>query len=64
MDTFLAKIVFSMSRSTVGTMLSVVATVYNNFLAPEKIFVSTVNRYERVLSALESVRQTSSFLSN
>jgi len=54
MDTFLAKIAFSMSTSTVGIMLSVVTTVYNNFLSPERLFLKTVDRFERSLFRLWS----------
>lgn len=54
MDTFLAKIAFSMSTSTVGIMLSVVMTVYNNFLSPERLFVKIVDRFERNLFRLWS----------
>lgn len=52
MDTFLAKIAFSMSTSTVGIMLSVTMTVYNNFLSPERLFVKIVDRMERSLFRL------------
>jgi hypothetical protein len=54
MDTFLAKIAFSMSTSTVGIMLSVVSTVYNNFLSPERLFIKIVDRFERNLFRLWS----------
>jgi hypothetical protein len=54
MDTFLAKIAFSMSTSTVGILLSVVTTVYNNFLSPERLFVKIVDRFERNLFRLWS----------
>ncbi|MDR3607800.1 MAG: hypothetical protein P4M08_10515 [Oligoflexia bacterium] len=54
MDTFLAKIAFSMSTSTVGIMLSVVTTVFNNFLSPERLFVKIVDRFERNLFRLWS----------
>jgi hypothetical protein len=54
MDTFLAKIAFSMSTSTCGIMLSVVTTVYNNFLSPERLFVKIVDRFERALFRLWS----------
>ncbi len=49
MDTFLAKIAFSMSTSTVGIMLSVATTIYNNFLSPERLFTKIVERFERNL---------------
>lgn len=54
MDTFLAKIAFSMSTSTVGIMLSVVFTTFNSFLSPERMFLKAVNRYERNLFRLWS----------
>jgi hypothetical protein len=54
MDTFLAKIAFSMSTSTVGIMLSVTMTVYNNFLSPERAFTKIVDRFERTLFRLWS----------
>ena len=54
MDTFLAKIAFSMSTSTVGIMLSVTMTIYNNFLSPERLFIKIVDRMERSLFRLWS----------
>jgi hypothetical protein len=54
MDTFLAKIAFSMSTSTVGILLSVVMTTYNNFLSPERLFIKVVDRFERNLFRLWS----------
>jgi hypothetical protein len=54
MDTFLAKIAFSMSTSTVGILLSVTMTVYNNFLSPERLFLKVVDRVERNLFRLWS----------
>lgn len=49
MDTFLARTAFSMGSSTIGILLSVIATVYNNFVNPEKLFMRIVDRYERCL---------------
>ncbi|MBY0471972.1 hypothetical protein K2X30_12470 [bacterium] len=49
MDTFLARTAFSMGSSTVGILLSVISTVFNNFVSPEKLFVRSVDRYERSL---------------
>jgi hypothetical protein len=43
-----------MSASTVGIFLSVLMTVYNNFLSPERTFVKVVGRYERNLFRLWS----------
>ena len=54
MDTFLAKIAFSMSTSTVGIMLSVISTIYNNFVSPERLFIKIVDRFERNLFRLWS----------
>jgi hypothetical protein len=54
MDTFLAKIAFSMSTSTVGIMLSVLMTIYNNFLSPERLFIKIVDRMERAMFRLWS----------
>ncbi|MEK6579258.1 MAG: hypothetical protein AABZ55_08550 [Bdellovibrionota bacterium] len=47
MDTFLARTAFSMGSSTIGILLSVIATTYNNFINPEKLFMRTVERLER-----------------
>lgn len=46
MDEFLIKIAFSMSTSTMGILYSVVFTVFNSFINPEKLFVQIVNRFE------------------
>jgi len=52
MDTFLVKIAFSMSTSTMGILYSVGYTIFNSFVNPEKLFVEVVNRYERNLHQL------------
>lgn len=52
MDQFLIKISFSMSTSLVGIVLSVIMSFLNAALAPEKIFVSSVDRLEAGLDAL------------
>jgi hypothetical protein len=52
MDIFLLKVSFSMSTSVVGILLSVLSTVINTFLAPERMFVDNVNRYELALEYL------------
>lgn len=52
MDEFLSKIAFSMSTSTMGILYSVVFTVFNAFINPEKLFVDTVNLYEQSLHEL------------
>ena len=54
MDMFLAKIAFSMSTSTVGILLSVTTTVFNNFVSPERLFVRIIHRYQRTLYRLWS----------
>lgn len=45
MDDFLGKISFSMSTSIIGIVLSVVMSVFNTILSPEKVFIETVNKY-------------------
>jgi hypothetical protein len=52
MDKFLLKISFSMSTSLVGIVLSVIMSFFNAALAPEKVFVSAVDRMEAALDAL------------
>lgn len=52
MDQFLIKISFSMSTSLVGIVLSVTMSFLNAAMAPEKIFVSAVDRLEAGLDAL------------
>ncbi len=52
MDEFLFKISFSMSTSLVGIVLSVVMSFFNAAMAPEKVFVSAVDRLEAALDAL------------
>ena len=52
MDEFLTKIAFSMSTSTMGILYSVVFTIFNSFVNPEKLYVGIVNRYEHCLHQL------------
>ena len=52
MDQFLLKISFSMSTSLVGIILSVCMSFFNAGMAPEKIFVSAVDRLEAGLDAI------------
>ena len=52
MDNFLLKISFSMSTSLVGIVLSVTMSFLNAAMAPEKIFVSAVDRFEAALDAI------------
>ncbi len=52
MDQFLLKISFSMSTSLVGIVLSVSMSFFNAAMAPEKIFVSAVDRLEAALDCL------------
>jgi hypothetical protein len=46
MDGFLTRLSFSMAASVVGIFLSVVMTMINTFLNPERIFIEVVNRFE------------------
>lgn len=52
MDKFLLKISFSMSTSLVGIVLSVTMSFLNAALAPEKVFINAVDRFEAALDAL------------
>ena len=52
MDTFLIKISFSMETSAVGILLSVVSTIFNTVVSPEKLFYKTVSKYERCIDTL------------
>ena len=52
MDQFLIKISFSMSTSLIGIALSVVLSLFNTALSPEKIFISAVDRMETALDAI------------
>lgn len=52
MDKFLLKISFSMSTSLVGIVLSVTMSFLNAALAPEKVFIAAVDRFEAALDCL------------
>lgn len=52
MDQFLMHIAFSMNTSLVGIAISVVASLFNASMSPEKIFVSAVERMETALDTL------------
>ncbi len=52
MDSFLLKISFSMSTSIVGIVLSVGMTFMNSIFSCEKVYLSTVERFESELDSL------------
>lgn len=52
MDGFLTRLSFSMAASAVGIFLSVVMTMLNTFLNPERIFIEVVSRFEYSLEFL------------
>lgn len=52
MGAFLTRLSFSMATSIVGIFLSVVMTIINTFLNPERIFIEVVNRFEYSLEFL------------
>lgn len=52
MDQFLVKIAFSMSTSLVGIALSVIFSIFNATLSPEKMFTSAVERMETALDTV------------
>lgn len=52
MDAFLLKIAFSMGTSIVGIVLSVLGSMLNSALSPEKIFLDVVERFDRCLYRL------------
>lgn len=52
MDDFLGKISFSMSTSIIGIVLSVLMSIFNTILSPEKIFYETVNKYNDSLNII------------
>jgi len=52
MGAFLTRLSFSMATSIVGIFLSVLMTIINTFLNPERIFMEVVNRYEYALEFL------------
>lgn len=52
MDQFILKIAFSMNTSLVGIVFSVSMSFMNAVMAPEKVFVTAVDRMEAALDAL------------
>lgn len=52
MDMFLMNVAFSMSTSVTGIFLSVLMTIINAVYSPQKIFISTVERFEYSLMNL------------
>ncbi len=52
MDQFLVKIAFAMSTSLVGIALSVIFSIFNASLSPEKLFMSAVERMETALDTV------------
>lgn len=52
MDQFLIHIAFSMNTSLVGIAISVVGSIFNTSMSPEKLFVSAVERMETALDTL------------
>ncbi len=52
MDEFLLKVSFSMSTSSLGIILSVIVTLLNTGLSCEKVYVSTVERFQTDLDTL------------
>lgn len=55
MDNFLLKISFSMSTSIVGIIFSVGMGLANTFFSSEKVYVNTVERFERELDTLWNI---------
>lgn len=52
MKIFLERIAFSMGTSIIGIILSVTMLVVNTIFSPEKVFISTVDRFENALDLL------------
>jgi len=52
MDNFLKSIAFSMSTSIVGIIVSVSMTFVNTLFDPEKVFMTTVNKFENAMELL------------
>jgi hypothetical protein len=52
MDNFLLRVSFSMSTSVVGILLSVILSIFNTFVSPDRLFVDIVTRYELLLEYL------------
>lgn len=52
MDSFLFEVSFAMNSSIVGILFSVLMTIANTIMSPEKVFVSMVDRFENALDLL------------
>lgn len=52
MDAFLFEVSFAMNSSIIGILLSVVMTLINTALSPEKVFTSMIERFESTLDLL------------
>ena len=52
MDQFLIKISFSMSTSLIGISLSVILSLFNTSMSPERLFISAVERMETAFDTL------------
>ncbi len=61
MDQFLLKISFSMSTSIIGIIVSVLMTIVNTLLSPEKLFMEIVERYENSLDVVWNRSNTNDF---
>jgi len=55
MDAFLLKVSFAMSTSIIGIICSVIQSVLNTSLSPERAFVSCVNKFESSLLSIWQV---------
>lgn len=52
MDSFLFEVSFAMNSSIMGILFSVLMTIANTIMSPEKVFVSMVDRFENALDLL------------
>lgn len=52
MDEFLLKAAYAMGSSVLGIICSVIMTLVNTTFSPEKMFLTSVNRFESVLSSI------------
>ena len=55
MDAFLLKVSFAMSTSIVGIICSVIQSVLNSSLSPERAFIMCVNKFESTLVSIWQV---------
>ena len=55
LDGFLLKVSFSMSTSIVGIIFSVITTILNTVVSPQKVFVSAVNRLNNSFTILWNI---------